>query len=61
MDILNKQPDEILRNAAHHLMEVASIWYDRIPDANGNLVFGPHYQSVTFLCKKASDVRAGVA
>ena len=28
MDILDKQPDEILRNAAHHLMDVQNIWYD---------------------------------
>ena len=61
MDVSDKPPYEILRNAAHHLMEVQSIWYDRVPDANGNLVFGPHYQTVTFLCKKASDIRAGVA
>jgi len=60
MDVNDKQPDEILRNAAHHLMDVRSIWYDRVPDAHGNLVYGNHYQTVTFLCKKASDIRAGV-
>ena len=60
MDILDKQPDEILRDAAHHLMDVQSIWNNRVPDAHGNLVFGPHYQCVTFLCKLASDIRAGL-
>jgi hypothetical protein len=60
MDILDKQPDEILRNAAHHLMDVQSIWYDRVPNAKGNLVYGPHHQTVSFLCRLASDIRAGI-
>ncbi len=60
MDILGKQPDEILRNAAHHLMDGTNIWYDRTPNEHGDPVGGPTYQSVITLCKMVSDIRAGV-
>jgi hypothetical protein len=55
-----KMPDEILRNAAWYLMRERSIWYDRVPDAHGNMVPGPHQEAVMLLCQLASDVRAGL-
>jgi hypothetical protein len=61
MDIAaDKSPDEILRNAAHHLMDGTSIWYDRTTNEHGDPVWGPTYQAVTILCRMASDIRAGV-
>ena len=56
-----KTPDAILRRAAWYLMGVKSIWYDRVPDAHGNQVYGPHYQAVTMLCQLASDIRREAA
>jgi hypothetical protein len=40
-------------------MDLRSIWYDRVPDAHGNMVYGPHYQAVATLARLASDIRAG--
>ena len=52
-----KQPDEILRNAAHHLMDGTDIWYDLIPLPHGGFADGPVKQAVTLLCRMASDIR----
>lgn len=60
MDILDKAPDETLRNAAHHLMDGTNIFYDRTENEHGDIVRGPEHQSVTLLCRLASDIRAGV-
>lgn len=55
-----KKSDELLRNAAHHLMDHTNIWYDRRVDEKGNAVRGPIFDAVTILCRLASDIRAGV-
>ena len=49
----------MLNRAGWYLMEVRSIWYDKVPDSHGNLVPGPHYNAVALLMRLASDVRTG--
>jgi hypothetical protein len=61
METIDKQPDELLRKDAHHMMDGTCIWYDRTANEHGDLVWGPTYQAVMILCKMASDIRAGIA
>ena len=49
--------DEILRNAAHHLMDGTNIWYDLVANERGDRIYGPEYQAVMLLCRMASDLR----
>lgn len=51
----------MLNRAAWYLMRERSIWYDKVPDAHGNLVWGPYYGAVALLARLASDLRVGHA
>jgi len=52
-----KTADEILRHAAHHLMDGTNIWYDLVPLEHGGFADGPVKRAVTILCVLASDIR----
>jgi hypothetical protein len=51
----------MLNRAGWYLMRERSIWYDKVPDAHGNLVRGPYYGAVVLLVRLASELRAGDA
>lgn len=55
----DKEVALMLNRAGWYLMRERSIWYDRVPDAKGNMVFGPYYGAVAVLARLASDIRAG--
>lgn len=38
-------------------MDQTNIWYDRVPNEYGDMVFGPEYQAVRILFGLASDLR----
>ena len=42
-----------LNRAGWYLMRERSIWYDRVPNEYGDMVWGPYYEAVSILARLA--------